>query len=985
MPVLVLTAIGAPTVVSTQAAPAAPVAAGVCANASEPITSDTLDAVIADAWGLVKASRLPQGVACFERVLAAIETAGTPAQEAEALLGMGQAERALGRYSDALRRHERAVTLFREQGNASGEGRALRHVSLDFFYLGQNDRAVPLMMEAKAILERLGDRANVVLIYNNLMYLVDAGPEKDVLRAEALRVAREANDLKSECGVLHEWGDEYFAKGEYANARTKLTEALSCHERAGDPAETGMVLVSLGRVHRAHGRVDIALAFYKRALELQDHSGDETAAIQSLNAVGTAYDRLGRDEEALAYYEKASARATAIGSTQMVAFLKGQLGGHYLKVGEVQRSIPLLEESLRLDPRHRVYRLAQLAEAYALVGRQNDALDFGNQAVELARTGNQDELIVSLHRRSEVHRMAGRLTDAQRDLTEALTVVETLRANTIATDFMKRGFGSVHQAVYSSSIELLEQRGRTMDALETAEQARARAFLDLLASRSPSPSSSIAKNPAATNATKPAADATGAIAARTARPETVQAKLESAQPPTSVRRGSDAGGAAAQAGRSNPDTRGGTSAGATETTVGEAMAAETATALPSEQIASVPSIDEVRATARRLKSTLLVYWVGYRATHIWVVSPSGQIRSARSDVTAARLRALVAAANASIESATAGLGALGGQTKPWRELHKVLIAPVKAFLPSAPNSLLTIVPHGPLFQVSFAALQDEGGKYLLERYRLHYTPAIGVLAFTAARKYDVSPAAATALLVGDPEPLPREPDEDPMPALPWARREVDEIGRLIAPERADVFKGEAARESTIRSRIEQADLLHFATHGVVRQEEAFASFLALSDSGPASAPVPGVDKSGPSASLDVLPVDSTDDGRLTADEVYGLHLHARLVVLSACRTALGPLTGDGVIGFTRAFLYAGAASVVATSWDVPDEAGYEVMRRFYRARNETSRTADALRTAQLAVLASLRKGTLEVTTPGGRFTPREHPLYWAGFLVVGEP
>jgi CHAT domain-containing protein len=168
-----------------------------------------------------------------------------------------------------------------------------------------------------------------------------------------------------------------------------------------------------------------------------------------------------------------------------------------------------------------------------------------------------------------------------------------------------------------------------------------------------------------------------------------------------------------------------------------------------------------------------------------------------------------------------------------------------------------------------------------------------------------------------------------------------------------------------------------------------------------------------------------DDGRLTADEVYGLRLRARLVVLSACRTALGPLSGDGVIGFTRAFLYAGASSVVATSWDVPDEAGYEVMRRFYRARAADERrgsqagaatgrnggkvhaasarstnagasskvsaratmphTADALRTAQLAVLASLRKGTLMATTPAGPVALREHPLLWAGFLVVGEP
>jgi CHAT domain-containing protein len=92
-----------------------------------------------------------------------------------------------------------------------------------------------------------------------------------------------------------------------------------------------------------------------------------------------------------------------------------------------------------------------------------------------------------------------------------------------------------------------------------------------------------------------------------------------------------------------------------------------------------------------------------------------------------------------------------------------------------------------------------------------------------------------------------------------------------------------------------------------------------------------------------------------------------------------------VIGFTRAFLYAGARSVIATEWNVPDQTGYEVMRRFYRFRKASNDTSEALREAQLSVLGALRTGKVRVQTPGGMVALRENPLFWAGFVLVGRP
>ena len=123
------------------------------------------------------------------------------------------------------------------------------------------------------------------------------------------------------------------------------------------------------------------------------------------------------------------------------------------------------------------------------------------------------------------------------------------------------------------------------------------------------------------------------------------------------------------------------------------------------------------------------------------------------------------------------------------------------------------------------------------------------------------------------------------------------------------------------------------------------------------------------------------DGRLTADETYDLRLDADLIVLSGCRTALGPISGEGVIGFTRAFLAAGAASVVATTWDVADQTSFEVMTSFYEAWAAGAGKSEALRRAQLSVLRALRAGKVRV---GGVALP-ESPRFWAGYVLVGQP
>ncbi len=130
---------------------------------------------------------------------------------------------------------------------------------------------------------------------------------------------------------------------------------------------------------------------------------------------------------------------------------------------------------------------------------------------------------------------------------------------------------------------------------------------------------------------------------------------------------------------------------------------------------------------------------------------------------------------------------------------------------------------------------------------------------------------------------------------------------------------------------------------------------------------------------------SADDGRLTAVEIYDLHVGADLVVLSACRSGRGRITGDGVAGFTRAFISAGARTVVASLWDAPDESARRLMSRFYAELAGGHDKAESLRAAQLALLADLRAGRVKVASPAGDVVLPPHPALWAGFRVHGLP
>ena len=791
--------------------------------------------------------------------------------------------------------YERALEAARGSESEPEIGRAL-------FGLAQVARrerrfadARALANDALGIFERLGDQSRIAAAAFLAGELDDTDFGRRMYERSAL-AARAAGEVEREALALHRLGDHLFNAGSYEQSMQALVRAAAAYEAANEPLDLGTVYNSIGRVYRAHGRLDEALKYQKAALELHRKGDDLFALVQSLNAVAVVYQRQDNLAEARRYLQEALDRSASLPvagrGPQAQDFLRANMASLLADLGQLEPAAAALEQVIASGrDAFPSVRHTQLSVVYSEMGRGVDALRNAERAVALCGD-SKVVCIEALNARSDASAALGDRDAALRDLSQTLSSIDELRAQLVPSDFFKQDFVRSYERAYGSAISRQLDAGLEREAMETAERARSRAFLDLLASRSIAP----------------------APASAPGLPLTL---------------------------RGSPK-----SSGVASTTTTPAANAG----------------DLIR-TAARLKSTLLLYWVGSSETNVWVVAPDGAVHARRVPVTRSRLTALVRSTSPFEESKTAAAPlALRESTAAWRELHGLLIAPVRQLLPATSGALLTIVPHDVLANLSFAALQNARGRYLVEDYTLHYAPAGALFQFTAnlARS---KPVAGAMLMVSDPAPARRSTLDAALPRLPGARLEAAAITRQMRASQVLALNDAAATELAVRQQAPARSILHFAAHTVVRDDDPFASYLAL---GPSSAAGDG-------------------DGVLTAQDVYQLKLRADLVVLSGCRSASGTIAGDGVATFARAFLYAGAASLIASVWEVADEPSNRLMPAFYRAWLGGATKAAALRQAQLELLTDLRRGKVSVTTVIGPVPVPEHPVFWAGYSLFGEP
>jgi CHAT domain-containing protein/tetratricopeptide (TPR) repeat protein len=353
----------------------------------------------------------------------------------------------------------------------------------------------------------------------------------------------------------------------------------------------------------------------------------------------------------------------------------------------------------------------------------------------------------------------------------------------------------------------------------------------------------------------------------------------------------------------------------------------------------------IRATATEQQTTFVVYSLVADPRNfgedepaelfIWVV-PANPLAPIAFHRSRAPLRLAVDAAPGGESRRPAKHFVRGGDPafveRELRAMYEVLIAPVADRLPQNEDALVTFVPEGSLLVVPFVALQDEAGRRVIERHTISVSPSVQTRIHAADQRERLQQSQRIgALIVGDPDR-----------SLRFARREANAIAASL---KVKPLLGSSATKVAVMPRMPHRRLLHFATHGSFDAE---------------SRRLPGA--------LKLAPVDG-DDGFLHAEEIASMDLHADLVVLSACSTGQGRIAAEGLLGLSRAFLLAGAPTVIVSLWNIGDDASTtELMRRFYRAlRRAHSSPARALRRAMLT-------------------TMRHHPepVDWAAFVVIGS-
>jgi CHAT domain-containing protein len=344
---------------------------------------------------------------------------------------------------------------------------------------------------------------------------------------------------------------------------------------------------------------------------------------------------------------------------------------------------------------------------------------------------------------------------------------------------------------------------------------------------------------------------------------------------------------------------------------------------------SVPTGNEVQ---QKLDSdtALIEYVMSERSLSIFVLRTNG-LKAITVPVSADDLRTRVQLLRSLMER---------NQTDEWKlpagRLYRSLISPVEEAGWLAGLSRIYIVPHSILHYVPFGVLRNATGgreQLLVQKYSVAYLPAAAALVHT--NKTQTSRPSILAMAPSTP-------------GLHYTQQESIGISPFF-PAKHTVLLGDKATESSFKSLAGTYDVIHLATHGYFNKINPLLS---------------GV----------MLEADSNEDGRLEVHEILELHLHAQLVTLSACNTALGSgyfaevPAGDDIVGLTRAFLFAGSPSVLATLWEVNDRSSVQLMRGFYRELGNGDKAF------------ALAKSQRNLLVPGSRY---RHPYYWAPFVLVG--
>jgi CHAT domain-containing protein len=948
-----------------------------------------------------------QALITYRKALVAWRALHERAWEAQTLACLAMLEDKSSALREEEADFEAALALWRELGERHREAEALNWLSVLYPDTKGIERARDALETSISLWHGLEERYDEAETQGNLCDLEHRrGALQPALACYEENLVFFRGFKKQEAQILGNIGGIYDSLGEPDKALAFDQQALDLKHVLGDRSEEGATLNNIARVHRSLGEWQEALRFYgeareilaplgdrvtestvlnnmgfsyiqlgepqralghlKEALKLRREVGNRSGEIVTLNNLGTAWRKLGNPDKALDQHRQALDLAVSLSDAGQQATSRLHLAEVLLDRGDIPAALRELDAARTLlrengDRRTETDVLQQQGRALILTGRAREALP-SLQEVLARRQAVRDRAgeAETLYALATAERSLGLAAEARHHAEAALTQVEELRVGFASPD-LRASFLATRRRVFSLLIDLLMDRhaaepngGHDREAFAISEQARARSLLDILRGES-------------------AVHAGNAVPAALLNRRLVL-----------LRRLSDKVNQ-----RWQQKGEGTTQEREIDTILADmdAVEAEIRSHDPRVAVPTSPTSVHAEDISWIEPGTMLVeYSLGEDRSFLWTVE-AGQIHSfvLPSQKKIEDLALQVYKEMSTVESGSARRGEAA------EALSQILLSPIWSHRSGdARLDRLVVVPDGALGILPFAALpvpdsgkswQDPGRHQpLLEYLEVVSIPSATTLAVQRQRLERRAPAAKWAAIFADPVFAVDDPrlthqfaanlaapgkkgTESPLRGegagglppvperLPSTEKEAKAIAALAPPGQVWTGLGPAAnREAVLSGDLRDYRILHFATHAVANTLTPELSGLVLSQ----------VDAEG-----------HPREGFLSLSDIYELDLDADLVVLSGCQTALGKeVRGEGLLGLTRGFQYAGVPRVVASLWRVQDRATAELMTRFYQAmwRDHLSAAA-ALREAQ----RSLR-----------RESRYREPYSWAGFVLQGD-
>jgi CHAT domain-containing protein/Flp pilus assembly protein TadD len=730
--------------------------------------------------------------------------------------------------------------------------------------------------------------------------------------------------FQKEAALLGGLGAASLMLGNNRQAIEFSEQFLTLATQMGDRFSIGEAFANLGMAYKGIGEYLKAIEFHQKSLAIMRELGNRQGEGRVLGNLGTTFEGLGDYEQAIASYQQSLTIAQEINDRLAEGAALGKLGAMYANLGEYEKAIEFYKQSLSitqliLDFTGQAYTLRNLGIAHQVRDDLTQAIKFFTNALSIAQEIGDRKL------EGETLGSLGLVYEDLRDYEKAIALLQqSLAISQSIGDPRAEGvaLNNLGNTLFISG-NLKEAEEKLHSAVEILESLR----------------------PGLADADKISIfDTQAFIYSLLQQILIAQDKFEAALEI------SEQGRARAfvelLAWRLSPQ-----------------IALEAANP-------QLPTIEQIQQIAKAQQATLVEYSIipdeeskvqgklrgEPSELFIWVVQPTGKVIFRRVD-----LKFLQHQQKSSTDPTLTPFDNLintsrilqgphleRGKTAR-KQLHQLLIEPIAEFLPTSPEARVIFIPQESLFLLPFGALQDASGQYLIEKHTILTAPAIQVLDLTHQQRQRLQAQhteplqGKDVLVVGNPTMPMLKIGETAtqLSPLPGSEEEALAIASLLNTK---PLIGNQATKVHIVQQLPRMRVVHLATHGLLDDIKELG--------------VPGVIALAPS---------ENDDGFLSSGDILNLKLNAELVVLSACHTGQGQITGDGVLGLSRSLITSGVPSVIVSLWAVPDAPTALLMTEFYRHLSENPDKAQALRRAMLTTMEQ-----------------HPEPINWAAFTLIGE-